>query len=389
MLIRLADANRTTCGSKAATLSVLLREGLPVPDGFVVPSDCDATRAEAGSTLRSALARELRRLGDPAVAVRSSAAMEDTTDASAAGQYESVIGARGPDAVCEAITVCRESGRAARVGDYWHRTGRPAIDPTPHIAVLVQRMVGADASGVMFTPQRPGDPTRIEASWGLGLTVAGGTVTPDAYEVGPDEATRYTVGSKQLRVDLNTEHGGVTTSTIAGEMQISRTLDDLTVTALAGLGSRIAGIRGGPQDIEWAVADGTAWILQARPITADLPALGIPVSAVPAEALTGTPGSHGVVTATARVVRGPSDFLTVRAGEVIVCPYTDPGWTPLFTIAAGVITEIGGALSHAAIVAREYDIPAVLGVANATTRIQTGDRITLDGTPGTVTILPS
>lgn len=71
----------------------------------------------------------------------------------------------------------------------------------------------------------------------------------------------------------------------------------------------------------------------------------------------------------------------------MVCPYTDPAWTPLFTVAAGVVTETGGALSHAAIIAREYGIPAVLGIDGATTHIENGDRITLDGAAGTVTVL--
>ncbi|MDN6605735.1 PEP-utilizing enzyme, partial [Brevibacterium sp.] len=96
---------------------------------------------------------------------------------------------------------------------------------------------------------------------------------------------------------------------------------------------------------------------------------------------------HGTVTAAARIVRGPSDFATVRRGAIVICPYTDPAWTPLFAVAAGVVTETGGALSHAAIVPREYGNPAVLGVAGVTTRIDDGARITLDGTAGTVTVL--
>ena len=386
MLTKLSEATRTGAGGKAAALGVLLRAGLPVPDGFVVPRGVQQTDTEVGCALRGAVARELIRMGDPIVAVRSSATNEDSAEASAAGQYESVIGMRGTEDVCRAIETCWASARAARVDDYWARSGDGAPQASG-MSVLVQPVIEADVSGVMFTPQRAGEPTRIEASWGLGLAVVGGTVAPDAYEVAPDGIVGFWVGSKQTRVDLDHERGGVATRTVTPDKQSSRTLDDTAVTALADLGGRIATELGAPQDIEWAVADGAAWILQARPITAALPAHKVRDSSGQAGVLSGTPGSHGTVTAAARVVRGPSDFLTVRAGDIVVCPYTDPAWTPLFTIAAGVVTETGGALSHAAIVAREYSIPAALGIDGATTHIENGARITLDGTAGTVTVL--
>lgn len=104
--------------------------------------------------------------------------------------------------------------------------------------------------------------------------------------------------------------------------------------------------------------------------------------------LTGTPGSHGIATGTARVVHGPSGFARITPGDVLVCPYTDPAWTPLFRVVSAIVTETGGALSHAAIVAREHGIPAVLGVVDATTRIPDGVRVTVDGTVGSVSLQP-
>ncbi len=386
MLTRLSDATRGSSGGKAAVLGALLREGLPVPDGFVVPIGDHP--AAVDRSLHDAVARELERLGAPVVAVRSSAANEDTVDASAAGQYESVIGVRGTDAVCQAIVACQASAHASRVDDYWRERGGVAVSGTG-MAVFVQPVIEADVSGVMFTPQQLGEATRIEASWGLGLAVVGGTVTPDAYEIAPDRAIRCSVGSKQIRIDLDHDHAGVVNSTVPPEQCSARTLDNATVCELARLGEQIATSFGSPQDIEWAIANGATWILQARPITAALPTSKSPDPIDPAAALTGTPGSHGTVTAAARVVRGPSGFAAVRRGDIVVCPYTDPSWTPLFTIAAGVITETGGALSHAAIVAREYGIPAVLGVPSATTRIGDGTHITLDGTAGTIAVVSS
>lgn len=102
-------------------------------------------------------------------------------------------------------------------------------------------------------------------------------------------------------------------------------------------------------------------------------------------ALTGTPGSGGTATGTARIVRGPGDFERVRPGDILVCPFTDPAWTPLLRVVAGVVTETGGVLSHAAIVAREQAIPAVLGIPDATSRLNDDTVITIDGTTGTVT----
>ncbi|MDX3108438.1 PEP-utilizing enzyme, partial [Nonomuraea angiospora] len=105
----------------------------------------------------------------------------------------------------------------------------------------------------------------------------------------------------------------------------------------------------------------------------------------PAGALAGTPGSRGTATGAARIVRGPGDFARVHPGDILVCPFTDPAWTPLLRIAAGVVTETGGVLSHAAIVARELGIPAVLGVPDATGRLHDDTVITIDGTTGAVT----
>ncbi len=387
MLSRLCDADPATSGGKAGALAVLLRGGFPVPDGFVVPNPAPLATSDGGASLQVAVAGALARLGDPVVAVRSSASDEDGVAASAAGQYETVIGVRGTAEVCHAIASCRMSAGAARVGDYRRRTSSGNPHGAAGMAVLVQRVVEAEVSGVMFTPQRPGEPTRIEASWGLGLSVVGGIVTPDAYEAAADGTIDCLVGSKLARIDLAHGLSGVVGSAVAAQQQTARTLDDGVVAALAGLGGRIAGTLGGPQDVEWAVADGKVWILQSRPITAELPARRVPGPSGPAVALTGTPGSHGTAAAPARIVRGPSDFATVRRGDILVCPYTDPAWTPLFTVVAGVVTETGGALSHAAIVAREYGIPAVLGVAHATSLIDNGAQIAVDGTAGTIAFL--
>jgi len=123
------------------------------------------------------------------------------------------------------------------------------------------------------------------------------------------------------------------------------------------------------------LSDGTEPVLEAAPATSA------------GQVLRGTPASPGRVTAAARVILDPHTAQLAR-GEILVAPSTDPGWTPLFLTAGGLVMEMGGAMSHGAIVAREYGIPAVVGVAGATERIQTGRSVTVDGTAGTVTFAP-
>src|SRR5699024_1813402 len=142
------------------TLGTLQRAGMPVPDGFVVPSGIQPLGAEVARWLRDGVASELERRGDPVVAVRSSAPNEDSAETSAAGQYESIVGVRGAEGVCQAVAEVRASARATRVGDYWARSGdrSPQASDMP---VLVQPVIEAEVSGVMFTPQRDDEPTRI------------------------------------------------------------------------------------------------------------------------------------------------------------------------------------------------------------------------------------
>ncbi|GGK99905.1 hypothetical protein Ppa06_68530 [Planomonospora parontospora subsp. parontospora] len=416
MIVPLAEAVAETCGGKAGALGAMLRAGLPVPGGFVVPFAAYLDAAHLGAVpdpepgrftgepdgpgamrraietrplhpaLIGALGRALDELGDPPVAVRSSAAGEDTAQASAAGQYESFLAVHGADRVAEAVRACWASLFSPRAVGY-RRASRRGDRPSgaPRMAVIVQRHLDAEASGVMFTPADPDDATRIEASWGLGPGVVGGTVTPDAYLVAVDGSVTRTVADKRTRLDRRGTR--LVTRAVPVPARNRSTIDDATAARLAGLGRDVAALLGGAQDIEWAIAGGRTWILQARPVTAALPPPAPPSGApdVPAAALTGTPGSRGTATGTARIVRGPGDFARVRPGDILVCPFTDPAWTPLLRIAAGVVTETGGVLSHAAIVAREHAIPAVLGVPDATGRLCDGTVITVDGTDGTVT----
>ncbi|WP_371407820.1 PEP-utilizing enzyme [Kribbella sp. NBC_00662] len=387
MLVPLADATVNTCGAKAAGLATLIRAGLPVPAGVVLPAGVVVpARVVVPDGVVDELGRWLGRMGDPLVAVRSSAANEDTVFTSAAGQHDSFLGVRGLPAVLDAVRACRASVWTSRAVAY-----RDGAEP-PSMAVIVQLQLDPEVSGVMFT----GDgTTTIEASWGLGPSVVEGRVTPDRYQVA-NGAVRSTIADKRTTLTLSGLH----------QVPVARrripTLSDATALHLGDLAQQAAAALAAPQDLEWAIAANTPWLLQSRPITAQPPPAPTntpptsptapqtsPTSSGTSPAafsgvLTGTPGSHGTATGPARVVRGPADFPRVRPGDILICPFTDPAWTPLLSIAAGVVTEQGGLLSHAAIIARERRIPAVLAVPHATTKLTDNTPTTINGTTGTV-----
>ncbi|WP_327632721.1 PEP-utilizing enzyme [Kribbella sp. NBC_00482] len=366
MLVPLADATIDCCGAKAATLATLLQAGLLVPEGIVIPF--------GAQQIDDGLSRWLASVGDPPVAVRSSAANEDTALTSAAGQHDSFLGVQGIAAVVDAVRACWASVWSPRATAYRNGSDAPAM------AVIIQRHLDADVSGVMFTD--PNGPTLIEASWGLGPSVVEGRVTPDRYQVTAGGTVTRTIADKLTSLDR--QGSALTVRRVPTDQRRTPTLSDATAVQLAALAQTVTALLGSPQDIEWSLTANTPWLLQSRPITTQPPPLTGEVG--DEHLLVGIPGSHGTATGPARVVRGPADFPSVRPGDILICPHTDPAWTPLLSIAAGVITEQGGLLSHAAIVAREHKIPAVLAVPRATTQIPTNTPTTLNGTTGTVRV---
>ncbi|WP_112245119.1 PEP/pyruvate-binding domain-containing protein [Kribbella monticola] len=429
------------CPSKAATLARLAKAGFPVPPAFVVPIDTyrsfvahldlPTALAERGPTelrrliesqplpsrLLTELTHALHALGDLPVAVRSSATTEDTPHASAAGQHDSHLAVQGAHAVATKLLATWSSLWTARATSY-RRTAHPpavstadaanadggisaldaAVSPgtagvDPALAVMIQRHVDADVAGVLFTGSTKGrsgagDVAVIDASWGLGESVVQGLVTPDEFVVGADGVLEVRLGDKQTRIDRCSD--GTVTRGVPDEDRERACLTDDQVTRLWKLGQQVAEHLGAPQDIEFAIENDHIWLLQSRPITADLVLRSSEADAGERElVLRGTAGSPGVVRGPARVVKGPGDFEKVAEGDILVCPFTDPAWTVLFGVVAGVVTEAGGRLSHAAIVARERRIPAVLGISSLHSNVRDGQLLTIDGSVGTVRVHPS
>jgi pyruvate,water dikinase len=352
VLIPLGEADGR-CGAKAANLGRLLRAGFDVPAGFVIadPVGDGGWVQEIGSALLH--------LGSGSFAVRSSASGEDGGQASFAGQLDTTLGATTTAQVVQAVRRAAGSGAGPGLTAYAARTGQAAGNV---VSVIVQVMVEPQAAGVLFTrhPVSGADQVVIEAAGGLGDKVVDGTVTPQAWTV---------------------DGGGITGPGRAG----APVLSGAQVLELGRIGRRIEAMFGVPQDIEWAVADGKVWVLQARPITAR-PDEVKPVSSEPGQVLVrGTPASPGIALGPVRVITGLDDFDRFRAGDVLVCRTTSPAWTPLLARATAVVTEIGGMLAHAAIVARELRIPAVVAAPGAMTMLADSQQVVVDGSAGTVT----
>lgn len=407
-------------GGKGANLGELTRAGLPVPPGFVVsapaelaaleqagirqelqdladgvdPSDGQAlaeaeTRAaalfaelELPAALRDEIRAAYAELAAPmGVAVRSSATMEDSADASFAGMNRTFTNVRDVEELLARIVDCWASLYSARVLSY---RGTRGITQEPAIAVVVQTMVDADTAGVMFTV----DPTTgerdhlvVEAARGLGEVVVSGQVEPDTYvlERGTGHVLRRRLGNQTAKIVRGAD--GADQTVPVDETERARpVLDDAQLRELAEVGVRIADHYGVPQDVEWAYADGDLTILQSRPITTldedDDPQQGPLVS--------GLGAAPGVASGAVHVLSGPAEGATFVDGEVLVATATSPDWVPIMRRAAALVTDSGGLTCHAAIVSRELGVPCVVGTRVATQVLHDGQEVCVDGRSGTV-----
>jgi pyruvate,water dikinase len=212
---------------------------------------------------------------DPPVAVRSSALGEDSQEATFAGQQETYLWVRGADRLCDAVRDCWVSLYGAPALTYRAQLGAQAEEPA--MGVAVQLMIDAEVSGVMFTCNPvSGDPSMvaINASWGLGLAVVGGEVTPDDYLVSKvtREVVRAQVNDKHHEYVPDPDGGRAVRMDVPEERRSARCLDDDALAALVDVGKRVERHFGARQDIEWAIARGTwapqgLYLLQSRPVT--------------------------------------------------------------------------------------------------------------------------
>ena len=322
------------------------------------------------------------------VAVRSSATAEDTESASFAGMNETFLNIKGGDSVVDAVRRCWASLFGARTVFYRAKRGFSQTDID--IAVVVQRQIQSTRSGVMFTINPASgdrDELVIEGSFGLGEAVVSGSVSPDRYVV--DKRTLHIkerdIKSKELVIESK-PRGGTVTRELEGEERMRPTLTDDEVRELAELGRRIEEHYGAAQDTEWAFdPDGTAWMLQSRPVTSaggdgrvdGKVKLG-------AELIKGLGAAPGLASGPVRVIAELSDATRLNDGDVLVTHMTAPDWVPLMRKASAIVTDSGGMTCHAAIVSRELGIPCLVGTGEATSRLRDGELVTVDATHSVV-----
>jgi pyruvate,water dikinase len=259
-----AAADAARYGGKTAALAVALRAGLPVPDGVAL-SPRDVTALLGGGDDAAPLRAQLERVAPP-VAVRSSAIGEDAPDRSFAGQHATTLNARGLAEIRDAVA--RVGASAASLGASAYRR-RHGIARVPPVAVLVQTMVPADVSGVMFTRDPVGGARVrvIEAAWGLGEAVVAGLVIPDHFRVALDGSVLASEpGEKDVEIAARAG-GGVEERPVPAARARRACLGAARLARLAQLADACERVFGAAQDVEWAFASEALALLQSRPIT--------------------------------------------------------------------------------------------------------------------------
>lgn len=321
------------------------------------------------------------------VAVRSSATAEDLATASFAGQQESFLHIRGEEALLEHVRRCYASLYTDRAISYREKRGFDHLSVA--LSAGVQQMVRSDdaSAGVMFTldPETGfRDVVYLTSSWGLGENVVQGRVGPDAFHVhkptfalGFRSLVGKQLGTKELRLAYDPERGQLANHPTSPERQRRFSLEDDEVLQLAAWACQIEDHwskdgHSTPMDIEWAKdgPTGQLFIVQARPETVHsqrhAPTLELYHLRETSQILaTGLAVGQAIASGPARVIRDPAHMRAFKPGEVLVTEITDPDWEPLLKRASAVVTERGGRTSHAAIVAREMGIPAVVGAEEA------------------------
>jgi pyruvate,water dikinase len=229
----------------------------------------------------------------------------------------------------------------------------------------------------------------IEAAWGLGDYVVQGVVTPDHYEVSKSSQTILVkkIGHQTVMEVRSSE--GVSSKSVDPKRQSAQKLPDLKILELAAIGSGIQNHYLAPQDIEWAYANSTLYITQARPITTlgEVQSQGSPtiaLKALGASILKGAPASPGLVSGTVKVIMDINNLDQVQKGDILVTEMTTPDFVPAMKKASGIVTDRGGLTSHAAIVSRELGVPCVVGTEQATKLLSTGVIVTINGSTGEV-----
>ncbi|MGL6079681.1 phosphoenolpyruvate synthase [Methyloversatilis discipulorum] len=351
--------------------------------------------AQLEADIRSFYA-QLDAAGNGSFAVRSSATAEDLPDASFAGQQETFLNISGIDNVLHAIREVFASLYNDRAISY--RAHKGFMHAGVALSAGVQRMVRSDkgAAGVMFTLDTESgfrDVVFITSSYGLGETVVQGAVNPDEFYVhkpmlaqGRPAVIRRTLGSKMIKMEFAaTAAAGRSVQTVdVTDVDRQRfSLTDEQVLELARYAMTIEAHYGRPMDIEWGLdgVDGQLYILQARPETVKSHESGMSQQKFRLKQYgkvlaSGRAIGQKIGAGPVRIVESAAEMDKVQAGDVLVTDMTDPNWEPVMKKAAAIVTNRGGRTCHAAIIARELGIPAIVGCGDATETLTEGEEVT-------------
>lgn len=415
-------------GGKGASLGEMTAVGLPVPPAFVVTAQAfrkflvksgieekifsrlknidvedsdilEKVSAEVKEIVMSAKMPEdirketlsaYKKMGkEVVVAVRSSATAEDLPDASFAGQQDTYLNITGEKNLLEAVQMCWASLYGARAIYYRVKQGfeHSAVD----IAVVVQRLIYSEKSGVMFSSHPvTGEPTTIiEASWGLGEAVVSGMVSPDNYvfDVKSNHVIDRYIATKEVEILPDGAHGTKEVE-VSEERKKAAVLSDAEIAKLAKYAKISEDHYGVPQDVEWGIVGNEIFILQSRPITT-IKNTGISKTGDKVEGngkiiLEGQGASPGIATGKVVIVASTKDLNKVNTGDIMVAKMTNPDMVPAMRKASAIITDEGGMTCHAAIVSRELGTPATVGTKKATSTLLDGQVVTVDGEKGIV-----
>ena len=338
--------------------------------------------------------------GDVAVAVRSSATAEDLPDASFAGQQETFLNVTGADDVVHKVKEVFASLYNDRAIAYRVHHGFKHEDVFLSAGVQLMVRSGVGASGVLFTLDTESgfrDVVFVTSSFGLGEMVVQGAVNPDEFYVykptlkeGKPAILRRSLGSKALRMVYSDVPGErVRTEDTPAELRNTFSITDADVHELAKQALVIEQHYGRPMDIEWAKdgVTGRLFIVQARPETVKSRAKATQIERYALEkrgqvVAEGRAIGQKIGSGVARVVRSLDDMNRVQPGDVLVADMTDPDWEPVMKRASAIVTNRGGRTCHAAIIARELGVPAVVGTGNALDHITDGTEVTVSCAEG-------
>jgi pyruvate,water dikinase len=325
------------------------------------------------------------------VAVRSSATAEDLPGASFAGQQATFLNVKGNTNLLVAVRDCWASLFTARA--IFYREQNKITHSKVKISVIVQEMLQAKVSGVLFTIDpvtNDKDRIVIEAVWGLGEMIVQGSVIPDRYVV---QKETFSILSKEISdqsiqsVKRWAKNDG---KPVPKKQREKQKLTDEEIVNLAKIADRLQKHYYFPQDIEWVKENKKIFIVQTRPVTT----LGdtksgkskktqtVDIKTADTPILTGAPASPGIGTGPVKIIAHPKEIGTIQKGDVLVAEMTSPDFVPAMKKASAIITNEGGQTSHAAIVSRELGIPCVVGTKEATNKLKEGTVVTVNGQKG-------